>query len=304
VAESARSRDVVLAAGGVLWREREGRVEVAVVHRPKYDDWSLPKGKLDDGEPAVAGGHREVLEETGFRAVVGRALGTSRYDVVVRERVLPKTVRWWAMRAVGGEFTPSREVDRMRWLPVASALEALTRPSEGEPLQRFADGPASTRTLLLLRHGSAGSRDAWDGDDDDRPLDALGRRQSDAARALLPLYGVERLVSAPPERCAASLRAAAEDLGVALELDERMAARGWSRDREATVDRLRELVRDGRPTAVCSQGEVLPPVIEALGTGSPRSPREPAAAKGSLWALSFDDEERLVDADYTEDLLG
>jgi 8-oxo-dGTP pyrophosphatase MutT (NUDIX family) len=112
----------VRAAGGLVWRPTAAGREVAVVHRPKYDDWSLPKGKLEPGEDWLAGALREVEEETGLRCDPGEELEPSRY----RDRKgRDKLVRWWSMRALDGAFAPSDEVDELRWLPVREAISAL-----------------------------------------------------------------------------------------------------------------------------------------------------------------------------------
>ncbi|MCW2615032.1 MAG: hydrolase, partial [Frankiales bacterium] len=179
----------VKAAGGVLWRRQDGVVQVAVVHRPRYDDWSLPKGKLDPGELHVVGAVREVAEETGFAAVAGRTLGESRYRVLDQGRDVPKTVRWWAMRATAGEFVPGAEVDHLQWLTVPEALRRVTAGRDSEPLTAFAAHPPETATVLLLRHGSAGDRDDWAGDDDLRPLDPTGKAQALAAADTLVAWG-------------------------------------------------------------------------------------------------------------------
>ena len=140
----------VRAAGGVLWRRVDDEVQVALVHRPKYDDWSLPKGKLDRGESWVAGAVREVREETGFGVAVGRTLGESRYRVLDRGRDAPKTVRWWAMRALEGSFTAGTEVDALRWVPARRALAQAGSGYDTAPLTAFLEGPAETTTVLLL----------------------------------------------------------------------------------------------------------------------------------------------------------
>ena len=115
----------VLAAGCVLWRRspRGDRLEVALVHRPRYDDWSHPKGKLKPGEDALHGAVREVVEETGMGCAPGAALPTLHYMAKGR----PKEVRYWAAEATGGLFEPNREVDRMVWLPPADARGRLTQ---------------------------------------------------------------------------------------------------------------------------------------------------------------------------------
>lgn len=123
-APGAEPHDLVRAAGTVLWRRSAaGRgVEIALVHRPRYDDWSLPKGKLKRGEDFAAAARRETREETGMECVLGEELTTIRYFVEGR----PKVVRYWVAEAVGGDFTPSREVDRIAWLPLATARIRLT----------------------------------------------------------------------------------------------------------------------------------------------------------------------------------
>ena len=113
---------IVRAAGGLVVRGDDGREQVAVVHRPRYDDWSLPKGKLIEGEAWSEGALREVEEETGLRCELGPELPPSRYrDGKGRD----KLVRWWLMRPVGGEFAPNDEVDELRWLEPEAALELL-----------------------------------------------------------------------------------------------------------------------------------------------------------------------------------
>ncbi|MBV8159770.1 MAG: NUDIX hydrolase [Acidimicrobiia bacterium] len=135
-AEVAGLSEVVLAAGGVLGRRTDGgELEVLVVHRPKYDDWTLPKGKLDDGESAEEAALREVEEETGFEVSLGEELPSTDYhDRFGR----PKSVRYWAMDITGGGFRPNREVDEIQWLPVAAATRALSYDRDRQVLEAFA----------------------------------------------------------------------------------------------------------------------------------------------------------------------
>ena len=287
-------RPLVRAAGGVLWRRAvDGSVEVALVHRPKYGDWSLPKGKLDAGEPAVVGGLREVCEETGFSATVGRTLGVSRYRVLHREREADKTVQWWAMRATSGQFVPGQEVDAVRWLSPRSALARVSAGYDCAPLKSFVEGPPDTTTVLLVRHGSAGDRDAWSGRDEERPLDEAGRAQAETVADVLPVYAPARVLAAPLVRCVETVRPLAHRLG--LEVEEAAAA---SEDENASgpaalVDLVRRLGEDEESVVVCSQGGAIPQAVAAL-TGL----AEVAARKSSVWALSFANG-RLVDAHHT-----
>lgn len=129
------SDDVVRAAGGVVWREGPQGVEVLLVHRPKYDDWSLPKGKLEPGEADEDGALREVEEETGLRCRLGPEVGRVRYR---DRRDRPKVVRYWAMRKVDGRFTPHDEVDEVRWVSVAEAAKLASYERDVGIVRRFA----------------------------------------------------------------------------------------------------------------------------------------------------------------------
>jgi 8-oxo-dGTP pyrophosphatase MutT (NUDIX family) len=115
---------VIEAAGGAIWRRTStGGVEILLVHRPRYDDWTLPKGKLEAGETAAAAALREVLEETGLRCAAGVELPSVRY---VDHNGRAKQVRYWAMQVVDGAFEPNDEVDEVRWLGIDEAVDELT----------------------------------------------------------------------------------------------------------------------------------------------------------------------------------
>lgn len=128
------SKDVVRAAGGLLFRQRPGAPpEVVLVHRPAYDDWTFPKGKLHDGETEVEAAFREVEEETGLRPQLVRDLGTSSYH---DSRGRPKTVRYWEMTPADGDLAPANEIDDARWVPLDEAARMLTYPRDRELLAR------------------------------------------------------------------------------------------------------------------------------------------------------------------------
>ncbi|MEU9370372.1 NUDIX hydrolase [Streptomyces avermitilis] len=120
--------DIIRAAGCVLWRRSpvDGKLEICLVHRPKYDDWSHPKGKLKRGEEPLSGAVREVAEETGRACTPGARLPTLRYQVNGR----PKEVGYWAAEAGTGTFTPTNEIDRILWLSPTAARHRLTRPRD------------------------------------------------------------------------------------------------------------------------------------------------------------------------------
>ena len=294
---------VVHAAGGVAWRPAAGgAVEVAVVHRPRYDDWSLPKGKRHDGETMAAAAVREMAEETGQRVVLGPQLGRSEYQVADG----PKTVRYWAARALGGEFAPGEEVDELRWLPPEEAARLLSYAHERAVLDRFMALPA-TKTLLLVRHAKAGKRSEWHSDDHLRPLTDAGRRQAAALRVLLPLFGPEQVHSAPQSRCVQTVQPLADDLGVPVQEEPLLSEKDYWSDPGAGLTRLREIV-EGTQTAsvLCTQGDVIPYIVETLTDASGLRPEALASRKGSVWVLSFaaGTGTQLVAADYHPDPFG
>jgi 8-oxo-dGTP pyrophosphatase MutT (NUDIX family)/phosphohistidine phosphatase SixA len=293
----------IRAGGGVVWRpaadaDQDGRVEVALVHRPRYDDWSLPKGKLIPGETVFDGAVREVLEETGHRVRLGRSLGEVRYqkrsDGLLREKV----VRYWAMQAVGGGFTPSREVDELRWLPPEEARLLATRSSDQEVLDRFSAAPALTGSVLLVRHASAGERDEWRGDDRARPLDETGEQQAEELVRLLARFEVQKLVSANYLRCTQTLQPLGDARGLEIEEQQLLSEQGFPGREDEAVELIRAMGASGEAVAACSQRQVIPELVVRLAAEDGVELPEPSRAKkGSVWALSFD-ATRLCGAEY------
>ncbi|SDC63109.1 NUDIX hydrolase [Actinokineospora iranica] len=282
----------IAAAGAVLWRRGKNTVETAIVHRPRYGDWSLPKGKLDPGESVHAAAVREVAEETGFAAVLGRSLGQVHY--VVGESA--KTVSYFAARAAGGSFEPNDEVDVLRWIPVSDAVHLVTYPHDRVVLARFAALPAETTTLLVVRHAHAGKKDRWHGPDAERPLSPTGLREREALTRLLPLFGPSRVLAAPKVRCVDTVRPLAGLLGVSVEQEPALAEQAAE---GAAVDVFRRVVATGEVAVVCSQGGVIPGALAEVSAGSGVELGEPQSRKGSVWVLSFAGEE-LVAADYVD----
>jgi 8-oxo-dGTP diphosphatase len=284
----------VRAAGAVLWRGAGQAAEVALVHRPRYDDWSLPKGKLDPGETTAEAAVREVKEETGFDAVLGRYLARTEYRVPARtgSGTVPKTVDYFSAEAVSGEFAANDEVDELRWLDPTTAEKLLTRQEDVRVLRAFCEVPVGLTTLVLVRHAKAGKRDEWTGDDDLRPLSEAGMRQSSALRRVLALYGPDRVLSAPRLRCVQTVHGIADDLGLEVRHEPLLSEEGYWPDPVLGVARLLAVAGDGGTPVVCSQGGVIPDLISALAD---RDGVELQAArggvvpskKGSFWVLSF-----------------
>jgi 8-oxo-(d)GTP phosphatase len=261
----------VEAAGGVLWRGDPAAPRVCVVHRPRYDDWSLPKGKLDHGEHPLLGALREIEEETGCAARPGRRLGSLRYAVPEG----PKRVRYWACEAVvdgeaadgeaaGGGFTANREVDELRWLPVPEALVLLSPTRDRVVMERYATDSRRTRAVALLRHASAGDRKGWTGTDADRPLDLAGRGRAVLVAGLLRAYAVRRLAAADVLRCRDTLAPYARSADLAVTALPATTAGTFEQDPAAAVDAVGGLLGSSGAVAWCGQREVIPDLAAAL----------------------------------------
>lgn len=284
------------AGGGVLWQLGEhGQLQIAVVHRPEYDDWTLPKGKQHLGETLLTTAVREIAEETGYRVILGRHLRTVQYPVNGH----PKLVAYWAARATGGEFLPNSEVDELRWLDIADAHGLLTYPNDRGILAEFTKYPADRlHTMLLVRHANAGRRSTYSGDDRLRPLDESGRRQAAALVDILVDFGVTRLSAADRVRCVQTLEPAARRLRVAIGTEPQLSEEAYKADRGAAQRRIRQVAADTADVhALCSQGAVIPPLMdwwsERDAVDLPRSNNR----KGSIWVLSLLDG-TLVTADH------
>jgi 8-oxo-(d)GTP phosphatase len=274
---------VIKAAGAVLWRDADGDVEVAIVHRLRYDDWSLPKGKLDRGETIPACAAREVLEETGYSCVLGRWLQQVSYSV----RGDAKTVDYFAAEAVSGSFAANDEVDSLRWLPIAEASVLLTYEHDRAVLAEFGRLPADLLLVLLVRHAKAGKRSEWDDDDDLRPLSDAGWKQAAALRSLLPLWSPARVHAAPRVRCVDTVRAVAKDLAVELAEEPRLSEEGYWPDPDAGLVRLLEVAAEEGRAVVSSQGGVIPAVVRTLAEMGGLRLSEVPCKKGSVWVLAF-----------------
>lgn len=287
----------IRAAGAVVWRPSSvtEQVEVAVVHRPRYDDWSLPKGKLDADETTPAAAVREVLEETGFSITLGRRLPSAEYTVDGKAKV----VDYFSARFIGGEFEANDEVDRLKWVSPRAAGDLLRYQHDRVVLKEFVALPPRLSTLLLVRHAKAGKRDEWAGDDDLRPLSPSGQRQADALARLLPLFGADRVHAAPRTRCVDTVAG----LGLDIRSEPLLSEESYWVSPSAGVARLLDIVAAGGTPVVSSQGGVIPDVVARLADMNGVRLDEIASKKASFWLLSFRPptsgrEPRLVAADY------
>ncbi len=279
MADEPRPVAAVRAAGAVLWRPastREG-VEVAVVHRPKYDDWSLAKGKAESGEHVLQTAVREVAEETGQHVSLGRPAGTTRYQVDGR----PKVVHYWFAQGHHQPFVPTSEVDELVWVPPSAARGLLTQPRDAQLVRSAVAATVDTQPLVVLRHAKARKRDGWHGRDADRPLEARGRAQSDALVEVLLTLGPMTVVSSDSERALSTVEPLAHRLGVHVEVEPQLSEEAWAQSPETSLARVVELRKRRTPLLLCSHRPLLPALLERLCEGSgvtaPPRPLETAA---------------------------
>jgi 8-oxo-dGTP pyrophosphatase MutT (NUDIX family) len=288
------------AAGAVLWRraaDGSGAIEIAVVHRPKYQDWSLPKGKLDPGETPVLAAVREVREETGLDCRLGRYLGHVTYPVPGHRKL--KRVDYWAAEVAGGAFTANSEVDLLSWYTLDRVMDQLSYPMDRQVLRAFARLPAATSTLLLVRHAKAGSRHRFDGPDEQRPLERAGLAQAQALVPNLLAFGASEIYSADPVRCLQSVAPLAEKLGTSITVEPLLSETGYAAAPDKARQRAISLVPDRVVRVVCSQGKVIPDLLAWWADRDGVTLPSARNRKGSVWVLSFASG-RLVAADHLD----
>jgi 8-oxo-dGTP diphosphatase len=278
--------DPVQAAGAVLWRPSPRGPQIALVHRPRYDDWSLPKGKLEPGESHPAAAVREVAEETGASVRLGRPLGVLKYVAEGQ----PKQVHYWAAKASGPLRALEHEIDAVEWLAAGEALDRLTYAHDAGIVRSLLEGPLDTVPLLLVRHAKAIKRRNFDGEDDAlRPLDPRGPGQAARLAPLLDAYGVARVVTSPAVRCADTVAPYAIERGLPLVLDEAWSESGHESDPASTTQAAALLLSAGRPTAVCTHRPVLPAALHRLLAGT-RLPTPPHLNPADLLVLHLSEQ--------------
>lgn len=293
----------VVAAGTVPYRRAlDGSLEIALVHRPRYDDWSLPKGHQDPGESLTRTALRETAEEAGLECRLGGRLGHTTYPVPGRGR---KVVHHWAAEVVGGHpFTPTDETDELRWLSPGDAASLADYRHDAELIARLATVGVPSSTVVFVRHAKAGNREAWEGDDDLRPLSGTGNTQADRLASFLPRFGPDRLCSAPPLRCGQTLAPFAGKSGLGSGAPEEVPVEPllgeydyWN-DPDAGLARFRELAAQPGVTLACSQGGVIPDVLGALFEEAGTPCADVPSHKASTWLLGFAPSGTLLFADY------
>ena len=268
----------ITAAGTVVVRPgtTTAEPEILLVHRPSYNDWSLPKGKIAADEYLPGCAVRETLEETATVVRLGAPLDRIRYPVGGGI----KTVSYWrAVVVSNGRHRANSEIDGIVWLPVPAAIEKVSYPDEVPLIQQAVELPETT-PFVIVRHGKAMLRSNWTGRDQARPLDTRGRRQAELLVPLLDAYGVRRIVSSSSTRCVQTLKPFAKAQRHEVEtwatLSEEQGVENPKTVETLMKRLLQQTVASAEPVVVCGHRPVLPIMLKALGI--PPRTLQPGAA--------------------------
>lgn len=260
----------VVAAGAIPWRVNSEGLEVLVIHRPRYDDWSWPKGKIDPGETLPECAAREVREEIGLSAPLGIPLPPIHYHVPSGLKV----VHYWAVRANGDRLVPDgKEVDRMEWCAPETAAGLLSNPSDVAPLEYLRTAHKNhqldTWPLIVMRHAKAKPRSSWSKAEGERPLAATGIRQAQAVARLLQAWQPPRVVTSPWRRCVSTVAPYLKVSGAKVKLVDALTEHRHARTPKKTAAVIESLLDKERSVAVCTHRPALPTVFSQLGKHMP-----------------------------------
>jgi 8-oxo-dGTP pyrophosphatase MutT (NUDIX family)/phosphohistidine phosphatase SixA len=284
----------VYAAGGVVWRVVDGKLRVLLIHRTKYRDVTLPKGKVDPGEMLAETAVREIHEETGIRVALGVPVGVSRYRLPSK-RI--KIVHYWAAEATeaairASAFVPNKEIAALEWVSPKKALRRLSYPVDTEIMETFVrlldEGVLRTFPIVALRHAKALPREEWKGKDAARPLSPRGRRQAASIVGPLLAFGVRRIVSSPAVRCVETVKPLSDAIGRKIETSALIGQDAWEEGKSDARTVVGDRVRARKPSVLCSHGPVLPDILSelALATGTLRGSYLGSASALDLAAFS------------------
>lgn len=254
---------MIRAAGALLWRENSDLVtEVALIHRPHYDDWSLPKGKIEVGETALQCAYRELLEETGIKGTFTRELGYVEYE----ESGEQKRVRYWAAKCAlsNTQFTPNEEVDEIRWLKISDAKALSTHESDQSIIDTFASQDPHTDTLIILRHTKALERGDWDEEDSQRTLSESGFDQAQLLIKHLEPFAIDELYTSNYTRCVQTVTPLAHLRGLTITEVPSLNEETFNEDPERSISFANAVKQDEKNILICSHNPVIPTMVRGI----------------------------------------
>jgi 8-oxo-dGTP diphosphatase len=254
---------MIRAAGALLWRENSDRaIEMALIHRPKYDDWTLPKGKIESGETALECAYRELIEETGIQGAFTRQLGSVEYE----EGEQKKRVIYWAAQAATTpfEFTPNDEVDKIVWLSGSEAKQIATHPSDIEIIENFLQQEPRTDTLIILRHTKALERGDWDEKDSERTLNEKGEDQARRLIKHLEPFAIEEVYTSNYVRCVQTVTPLANARDLVITQVPSLNEETFEEDPLRSVSFANALKQDEKNILICSHNPVIPTMLRGI----------------------------------------
>ena len=280
--------ELILAAGGVVWRETaNSEIELAIIHRPRYDDWSFPKGKLDSGEELISCAYREIMEETGLNIELGPYLGEIEYESIDG----PKHVTYWAAKALAGsnEFQANLEADLLEWHSIESARLKLSRDTDRKILDIFIDSPFQAKKLIMLRHAKALARSEWQSGDEDRPLDNLGQLQAKRMHAVYQVFGISQIHTSDAVRCYDTVIGMTKTMKIEPVITAKLSEYTFEKNRDKSLEYAKELAESARETGevilLCSHNPILPRMLEYVSKKSDIDLPENKLKPGDAWVI-------------------
>lgn len=260
----------VFAAGALCWREVDGQLLIAIIHRKRYGDWSWPKGKVDAGESLPQAAVREIREETGYKVKLGVHLGTQNY---VLQNGAAKEVHYWAAKVTDkafaeSTFEPDEEVEKVEWKTPEEIDHLLSYEQDKEFLVKLVElhtkGLLQTRPFILLRHAKATPRSQWPKDEAHRPLLPLGEQQAQAIAPILAAYGIKKVVSSPWARCANTVMPYVRKKGLKLIERGQLTEFGNANGPQRTAKTVEKLLATGSAAVLCSHRPALPTILDTI----------------------------------------
>ena len=283
----------IYAAGVVCWREQDGKLELALVHREVYKDWGFPKGKLDPGEQLPQTAVREVKEEAGFKVRLGRKLGVIKYKV---GDGLDKEVHYWASKVTAKaiakqKFLPNQEIAKVEWVTAKKALTLLSYEHDRNLLEQVIQlhktNELETRALIILRHAKATLRSEWKGEEAKRPLLAEGKVQAKALVPLIAAYGPRRLITSPWTRCHETVAPYAEARKQKLIERHQLTELGNQKRPARTQDVVNDLLGTSKSGLMCSHRPALPSILAPFAAMASKDLRKEIEAGSTLSPAEF-----------------
>ncbi len=256
-------QEFIRAAGAVLWRRLSDELlQIALIHRPRYDDWSFPKGKAEEGESDINCAYREVLEETGYETLFGPELADIKYEV----DGVTKVVKYWSAQAIGNpsHIMDSDEVDQLIWVTLEDAKNKLTLESDRKILENFSRFGADTYPLILLRHAKAIAREEWESDDGDRPLAHVGQMQAKRFLSKLFPFAIGEIYTSDAVRCYESIEPIARSLSLNPIFSPSLSEYAFNKDKKSWNQLIADILENDSSALVCSHNPVIPEIVKKL----------------------------------------